>query len=239
MLAIHLSPLDKRSTEFRVDRRDMRKPRPTNDWKVLSRLDNGLEAGLNNDGIYVVHDTCTGTRAVLKKLTDMDVLIGEGQKEIDALRHLDHPNIVRLLDWFLDQEEGEDRYPGPVPEPFIWRVLESSVKALEHCHNYTGMSHNDIHPGNIFLSSFAPDYTKLKNKSPRILLADFGSAAKIGRSRHGGSSDIYQVGLVIHWLCHANSRICWKKYLTSDEKACRYFEGAGQNYSQFLNCVLR
>ena len=100
------------------------------------------------------------------------------QRESDALRHLNHPNIVRFLDAF---REGNFEYivmeyvyggslfdrlnrEGRLPLAQALDITMRIASALEHAHS-KGIIHRDIKPSNAMLT---PDY------APR--LADFGVA---------------------------------------------------------------
>ena len=109
--------------------------------------------------------------------------------EVNALRELRHPNIIRYVDRVLDKKnyviylimeyaEGGDlaqyiakcrkqrRY---IDEDLIWRVLTQLLLALHECHSRK-ILHRDIKPGNVFLDT---------NKN--IKLGDFGLARTLGK----------------------------------------------------------
>jgi outer membrane protein assembly factor BamB len=98
-------------------------------------------------------------------------------REAAIVQRLEHPNIVRLLDFgtsaggepFLVFEllEGQTidqalRSGGPLSAPRVARVASQVLKALMEAHA-RGIVHRDIKPANVFLCNFQgePDFVKL------------------------------------------------------------------------------
>jgi serine/threonine-protein kinase len=114
------------------------------------------------------------------------------QREIEVLRQLDHPNIVRFF------ESGEDRgryyyameyVAGPTYEQLLrqhrklpWRdVLEMAwqlAPALKHAHD-RGIIHRDIKPSNLML---APPDPAAPDQPGQAKLGDFGIASLFASS---------------------------------------------------------
>jgi serine/threonine protein kinase len=92
------------------------------------------------------------------------------RRQVEAFLSLDHPNIVRYLDWFTIQDEmgdelrclalefleGEElkeymaKYPAGMSWPQLKRVFSQCMAALAYAGGM-GMVHRDIKPSNIFL----------------------------------------------------------------------------------------
>ncbi|KAI8849375.1 kinase-like domain-containing protein [Chytridium lagenaria] len=113
--------------------------------------------------------------------------------EVNILRELRHPNIVRYFERFVDREnsmiyiimeycEGGDlamaiqrckKESKRIPESTIWAVLTQLLQALDECHNAGAVAgkppnhptilHRDIKPDNVFIDN-------MRN----VKLGDFG-----------------------------------------------------------------
>ena len=105
--------------------------------------------------------------------------------EVNILRELRHPNIVKYYDRIIDKEqskiyivmeycEGGDiskmiknckKEKTFIPEEIIWSILAQMIAALAVCHNRKEgkILHRDLKPGNIFLDS-----------KQNVKLGDFG-----------------------------------------------------------------
>lgn len=97
-------------------------------------------------------------------------------REVSALIHLDHPNIIQIYDVFEEQQQkfiileycsgGNlkdliDKYHGIKGDLLIQYSMQI-IDALKFCH-FNGYSHNDIKPANVFITSHG-----------QLKLADFG-----------------------------------------------------------------
>lgn len=112
--------------------------------------------------------------------------------EVNILRELKHPNIVRYFDRILDKRnakiyvvmelcEGGDlshlikslKRDGPLLEDVIWKMFTQLTLALYECHRRPigKILHRDIKPGNVFLDS-----------EQNIKLGDFGLAKIMGEN---------------------------------------------------------
>ncbi|XP_071438577.1 serine/threonine-protein kinase Nek3 isoform X2 [Hetaerina americana] len=161
--------------------------------------------------------------------------------EVNLLRELRHPNIVRYYDRILHKEsttiyiimewcEGGDlstlinkcqRTHTYVDEPFVWKTLYQTSRALQACHGPgRPVLHRDIKPANLFLDG-----------QFNIKLGDFGLARVLSNvelkrdnngecyaetvvgtpfymspevvkgSKYNRKSDIWSLGCVIYELC--------------------------------------
>jgi serine/threonine protein kinase len=129
------------------------------------------------------------------------------------MEHCDNGSLQDVFDAY--HERGT-----PIPEAFLWEVLEDMLKTLCSTHlgllnvelvnmlpdskaprrvNWIPIAHNDIHPGNIFLSSRVPGSS---HAYPRILLGDWGLASP-NPSRTTTRYDVRNLVTVIILLCFA------------------------------------
>ncbi|MGY8769452.1 MAG: serine/threonine protein kinase [Pirellulales bacterium] len=136
--------------------------------------------------VYYGTDERTGDHAAIKVLPTGIATQGRMrerfEREIETLKQLKHPNIVRL--YAYGEEQGELFYAmelvtGPNlaerihdKQQFSWKeVIEFGIaisKGLKHAHDY-GVIHRDIKPANLLFDS---------QEKPKI--ADFGIARLFG-----------------------------------------------------------
>ena len=109
-----------------------------------------------------------------------DSLKDSGYSEIKNLVNLPHTNIIKIYEYFNDDdflylileycENGSlsnyVKNSGPIKPPLLYQMCTQILSALNLCHEM-GMAHRDIKPGNILL-----DYQF------RPKLADFGMSEK-------------------------------------------------------------
>ncbi len=151
--------------------------------RKIGPFDVGEQLGVGGMGVvYLAIYRETGQKVALKILSPAlsadKKLIRRFEREIDILKKLEHPNIVR---YFGGGRHGDQRYyameyvDGGSLDTILERKgtlsWEQTVKiglqlssALEHAHNH-GIIHRDLKPGNLFVS-----------KKGRLRLGDFGIA---------------------------------------------------------------
>jgi serine/threonine-protein kinase len=124
-------------------------------------------------------------------------------REAAIAAHLQHPNIVRILDFgntrdnvlyiILERLYGEPlsnlMYQGPMPLDFVQKVLMQVLRALVSAHDQ-GIVHRDIKPSNIFICNFT-EGKDLGDHDVKIL--DFGFV-KVTREDHPFSRRLTMVG---------------------------------------------
>mmetsp|Transcript_16178 Transcript_16178/g.24382 ORF Transcript_16178/g.24382 Transcript_16178/m.24382 type:complete len:353 (+) Transcript_16178:89-1147(+) len=105
------------------------------------------------------------------------------RQEVDILRSLDHPNIVKLFDFFeedryfyviLEFLPGGELFDSIVKKSFYNEkeardIVRIVCNGLKYCHD-RGIAHRDLKPENLLLTSNADDAS--------VKIADFGFAIK-------------------------------------------------------------
>lgn len=122
------------------------------------------------------------------------------RREIDVLRQLDHPAVVRFLDtgeagglvWVaMEYIDGTDaarkvKADGPMPVKMATRIVVNVLRGLAHAHKKRFV-HRDVKPSNILL--YRPEHNKVGVK-----LADFGLARVYQVSRMSGLTMAGDIG---------------------------------------------
>lgn len=137
-------------------------------WENLEMIRKIGEGGMGQ--VWLVHDRVRGERFAAKKLRPQVFRskdIARFYREVENLRALDHPNIVRLIDASAEGEEPGllmEYCPGgsidalvangtitpPVAIELFWQVMAGLKCAHE---SPTGIVHRDIKPANILIGA--------------------------------------------------------------------------------------
>jgi serine/threonine protein kinase len=134
------------------------------------------------------------------------------EREVNALKTLDHPNIIKLLHYTIDTtlqatymafeyyphqdlldylERSE--YKGSVLlECFAKGIFHQLVSAVQHCHE-NNICHGDIKPDNILIANRDSIFSCKKVTVPHIVLIDFGLSQVFSRSDDGKESFLNEV----------------------------------------------
>ncbi len=154
------------------------------DWVVVKQIGEG---GMG--AVFLCHNQLSERmKAAVKVLKSHD--LGEARerfiREMEALAHLQHPSIVRVMGsgedselgilWMamemLDGENLEDRLArGPMDRDEALPIFRKMVAALTYAHQM-GVRHRDIKPANIMLCN-----------DGAVKVLDFGIAVQAGRTR--------------------------------------------------------
>jgi len=108
----------------------------------------------------------------------------EIMNEIDILKQMDHPNIVKIFEFFIQPTafylvtefcSGGELFnriveKGPFSEEFTAFIMYQIFSAVFYCHSM-GIIHRDLKPENILIDSIDK-----KNNFVRIKIIDFGTA---------------------------------------------------------------
>ena len=156
-------------------------------YQIVSRVGVGAVAT-----IYRARETTAGTDVAVKvvrsEIGRNPTVSARFQREVKAASKLDHPGIVRVLDWGLEGDmpwlameliEGEDLFEvldraGPLPQAWSVAVAMRVCEALEAAHG-EGVVHRDLKPENIMLT--VPDP---QTGEQLVKVLDFGIAKLVG-----------------------------------------------------------
>ncbi|MGD2143566.1 MAG: serine/threonine-protein kinase, partial [Anaerolineae bacterium] len=148
-------------------------------YRIVDRLGQG---GMG--AVYRAWDTRLDVAVALKEMIPqpgldskrLDDLRRQFQQEAQILARLNHPNLVRVSDFFqqsgnvylvMDFVEGESlvsriRREGAVSESQVLAWTEQLLSALAYCHS-EGIIHRDVKPHNVII-----------RRDDRAVLVDFG-----------------------------------------------------------------
>ena len=196
--------------------------------------------------VYLAHDTQTNQPVVIKEYlpgkqatrngetvenlsVETATTFNSGMKrffdEAMALAKVNHPNIVRVTDFFRENntvymvmryEDGKDlrwyikRHHGRMTEKFIRTVFPPLLQGLRELHNHH-MLHLDIKPANVYLrpggspllldfGAAQSSFVNERQAVPHTLTRGFAPIEQHTRGHIGPWTDLYAIGATM-WAC--------------------------------------
>lgn len=197
--------------------------------------------------VYLAHDTRNANPVVIKEYlpgkqatrradesveslsAETATTFNTGMKrfldEANALAKVHHPNIVRVIDFFrenntvymvMNYEEGKDlrwyikRHHGRMSEKFIRTVFPQLLQGLRELHKHR-LLHLDIKPANVYLrpggSPLLLDFGAAqsafvgeRHSGPHTLTRGFAPIEQHTRGHIGPWTDLYAIGATM-WAC--------------------------------------
>ena len=168
------------------------------DYKKLKFLGEGAFAS-----VYEVQNKYTDTICAMKVIKKPPSSSPEDEQdilnEINILRTMDHPNVLKIFEFYSDKESysivtelcpGGELFQdiidnGPFNENYTAYVMYQIFSAINYCHSMN-IVHRDLKPENILIVG------KNKKDYPSVKICDFGTAkicekGKIERKLVGSS----------------------------------------------------
>jgi len=158
---------------------------PTKDYKKKKFLGEGSFAS-----VYLVQNRITDSIRAMKVINKTSNTSEEDEQEIlneiNILKIMDHPNILKIFEFYSSKESysiiteycsGGELFQeitenGPFNEKYTAYVMFQIFSAINYCHNMN-IIHRDLKPENILIVD------RNKNNFPRVKICDFGTSKMV------------------------------------------------------------
>lgn len=210
--------------------------------------------------IYLGSKTNSNQKKVLKFIKCKRDSIYKIENEIETMSLVNHPNILKMEDYFLFNEYVcivtpfiplkslhsfiVNKYSCGIPEKMASKIMYQLLSAVDYLHKIN-IWHRDIKPDNVLV-------VDSNEKNPKVVLADFGfarrfesgdlgnefmgtpefSAPEIFKmNRYTNKVDIWALGVSLFVMLTAKYPTC---AFSNDQKKCRYLIERGLLNFQLL-----
>eukprot|EP00388_Colpodella_angusta_P024410 GDKJ01063917.1.p1 GENE.GDKJ01063917.1~~GDKJ01063917.1.p1 ORF type:complete len:1157 (+),score=269.35 GDKJ01063917.1:1-3471(+) len=190
---------------------------PQNDYEFGEKVGEGT-FGVVRLLKHKATKTLRAMKIVNKSSTNKDAI----QEEIKILAKIDHPNLVRLIEYYEDQfnyflvfehySGGElfDRIKekGTHSENYAATIIKQVLQALQYLHE-NKIVHRDLKPENIILESKQPDApirvidfgtASMAAKHSTVVGTPYYIAPEVIKQNYDSKCDIWSVGVILYIL---------------------------------------
>ncbi|MCQ2816192.1 MAG: protein kinase [archaeon] len=203
------------------------KKNPKEDYDIVKELGEG-----GYGKVFKVKSKSTGLIRAMKKISKI-----EGQEnietdilnEIEALKKIDHPNIVKIFEYYMDSEgyylitefcSGGELFEiieqkKKLEENIIANIMYQIFNAVNYCHSTINIVHRDLKPENILIESkdIQTGFYNLKiidfgtakifeknKKENRIIGSPYYIAPEVLSKNYNEKCDIWSCGVILYIL---------------------------------------
>ena len=231
----------KNHTLIRIDKSDFVRMKEDNifdEYELKEKLGEGAYGS-----VYKVQQKATNYLRAVKAIKKKHVDSTEFYNEIEVLKALDHPNIIKLFDCYQDKSyyymveeycSGGDLFDYIQKEKFFTErkagtIFNQLLSAVNHLHKKR-IVHRDLKPENIVL-------IEAKNKDVFIKLIDFGTsitikgknltqelgtiyyiAPEVFMNNYNEKADIWSCGIILYTMLCGHPPFCGNKENTIKSK---------------------
>ena len=231
----------KNQTLIRIDKSDFVRMKEDNifdEYELKEKLGEGAYGC-----VYKVQQKATNYLRAVKAIKKKHVDSTEFYNEIEVLKALDHPNIIKLFDCYQDKNyyymvleycSGGDLFDYIQKEKFFTErkagtIFNQLLSAVNHLHKKR-IVHRDLKPENIVL-------IETKNKDVFIKLIDFGTsitikgknltqelgtiyyiAPEVFMNNYNEKADIWSCGIILYTMLCGHPPFCGNKENTIKSK---------------------
>ena len=182
-------------------------------WKVKQRKSNLIRA----------------MKKITKNMNSKNDTVNEIINEIEVLKKIDHPNIVKIFEFFIEVDGyyliteycgGGELFDaikknGSFSEPVAANIMYQIFNAINYCHSTNHIIHRDLKPENILIDSkdeqtgfysikiidfgTAKIYEKNKNEN-KIIGSSYYIAPEVLMKNYNEKCDIWSCGVILYIL---------------------------------------